>query len=80
VADRYVLELPQVGERAGSASGESTSTTLVEQMDVVEKVLIEQALKEHKGRPAAVAQALGIAKKTLYDKLHRHALSIDSYR
>jgi DNA-binding NtrC family response regulator len=49
-------------------------------MDVVEKVLIEQALKEHKGRPAAVAEALGIAKKTLYDKLHRHALSIDSYR
>ena len=41
---------------------------------------IERALKEHKGRPVAVAQALGIAKKTLYDKLHRHALSIDSYR
>lgn len=80
VADRYVLELPQAGERAASASGEATSATLVEQMDVVEKVLIEQALKAHQGRPAAVAQALGIAKKTLYDKLHRHALSIDSYR
>ncbi len=80
VADRYVLELPQAGEAGVSVSGEATPSTLVQQMDVVEKVLIEQALKEHKGRPAQVAQALGIAKKTLYDKLHRHALSIDSYR
>jgi two-component system C4-dicarboxylate transport response regulator DctD len=79
VADRYVLELPQAGEGA-QASGDDAPSTLLQQMDVVEKVLIEQALKEHKGRPAAVAQALGIAKKTLYDKLHRHALSIDSYR
>ncbi len=80
VADRYVLELPQAGEFDGSACGDLVSSSLVQQMDLVEKVLIEQALKEHKGRPVAVAQALGIAKKTLYDKLHRHALVIDSYR
>jgi DNA-binding NtrC family response regulator len=80
VADRYVLELPQAGVGAPCASDEAIPTTLVQQMDVVEKVLIAQALKAHNGRPAAVAQALGIAKKTLYDKLHRHALSIDSFR
>lgn len=80
VADRYVLELPQAGDGDAAATEDEASSTLVRQMDVVEKVLIEQALKEHKGRPVAVAQALGIAKKTLYDKLHRHALSIDSYR
>lgn len=80
VADRYVLELPQAGDADVAAAEGDGSSNLVRQMDVVEKVLIEQALKEHKGRPVAVAQALGIAKKTLYDKLHRHALSIDSYR
>jgi DNA-binding NtrC family response regulator len=82
VADRFVLALPPSGEGSEplAASGEAPAATLVQQMDVVEKVLIEQALKAHKGRPTAVAQALGIARKTLYDKLHRHALSIDSYR
>lgn len=80
VADRYVLELPQPDERDTPEPDEGGASSLARQMDVVEKVLIEQALKEHKGRPVAVAQALGIAKKTLYDKLHRHALSIDSYR
>lgn len=80
VADRYVLDLPSAGEGGAVAAQETGQATLVQQMDGVEKVLIEQALKEHKGRPVAVAQALGIAKKTLYDKLHRHALSIDDYR
>ena len=80
VADRYVLELPQAGEGIVSTAEAAGQSTLLQQMDVVERVLIEQALKEHKGRPVAVAQALGIAKKTLYDKLHRHALFIDSYR
>jgi DNA-binding NtrC family response regulator len=79
VADRFVLELPQTSELAASG-GEAGPMTLTQQMDSVEKVLIEQALKEHKGRPAVVADALGIARKTLYDKLHRHALSIESYR
>jgi two-component system C4-dicarboxylate transport response regulator DctD len=28
----------------------------------------------------AVCTALGIGKKTLYDKLHRHGIIIDDYR
>jgi DNA-binding NtrC family response regulator len=46
----------------------------------VEKALIEQALKQYNGRPLMVCEALGIAKKTLYDKLHRHGIVIDNYR
>jgi two-component system C4-dicarboxylate transport response regulator DctD len=73
-ADRIVLglapELAAAGERP----------TLPQQVDLFEKALIEQALKEHAGRPQAVCDALGIARKTLYDKLHRHGIAIDSFR
>jgi DNA-binding NtrC family response regulator len=53
---------------------------LARQMDVVEKALIEQALRRTQGKVPAAMELLGIAKKTLYDKLHRHAIDIDSFR
>ena len=76
-ADRFVLGLPGSGhpEEEGGAR-----LTLAQQMDLVEKSLIEQALKQHEGRPQAICDELGIAKKTLYDKLHRHGIVIDEYR
>jgi len=73
-ADRFVLGLP--GER-GAAAG---PLTLAQQMDMVEKTLIEQALKAHLGKPLPVCDTLGIGKKTLYDKLHRHGIVIDDFR
>ncbi len=76
VADRFVLGLPGSSEHASPPAEQ----TLTQQMDVIEKSLIEQALKQHHGRPIAVCAALGIGKKTLYDKLHRHAIVIDDYR
>ncbi len=50
------------------AGGES----LGRQMDVVEKYLIEAALRAQGGRVTATADALGLPRKTLYDKLKRH--------
>lgn len=76
-ADRFVLGLP--GAHQG-AQGAAPALTLAQQMDLVEKSLIEQALRQHGGRPQPVCQELGIGKKTLYDKLHRHAIVIDDYR
>ena len=73
-ADRIVLGL------APEIAGGAARPTLAQQVDVFEKALIEQALKEHAGRPQAVCDALGIARKTLYDKLHRHGIAIDSFR
>lgn len=79
MAERFVLGLPGARESAADAAA-PTPQTLVQQMDLVEKVLIEQALKQHAGRPQAVSEALGIAKKTLYDKMHRHGIVIENYR
>ncbi|MES2937935.1 MAG: sigma-54 dependent transcriptional regulator [Pseudomonadota bacterium] len=78
VADRMVL-----GLLAPDDSGLPQSTrplTLPLQIDMVEKALIEQALRQHKGRAQQVTEALGIAKKTLYDKMNRHGIKIDSFR
>jgi DNA-binding NtrC family response regulator len=73
-ADRFLLGLP--GEQGADAG----PLTLAQQMDMVEKTLIEQALKTYQGRPQPVCDALGIGKKTLYDKLHRHGIVIDTFR
>jgi DNA-binding NtrC family response regulator len=75
-ADRFVLGLPE----GAAAGGATPAMTLAQQMDMVEKTLIEQALKLHHGRPLMVCETLGIGKKTLYDKLHRHGIVIDEFR
>jgi len=54
--------------------------TLTVQMETVEKLLLEGALRDHAGRVAAVAEALGLPRKTLYDKLKRHGLDPAAFR
>jgi two-component system C4-dicarboxylate transport response regulator DctD len=76
-AERFVLGL---GGEQLIASGSSTPLTLVQQMDQVEKVLIEQALKAQHGNVSAACEALGIGRKTLYDKIARHGIVADDYR
>ena len=74
-ADRFVLE-----SGGGSLSAAVAPTSLAQQMEWVEKALIEQALRRCQGRMQDVMQQLGIAKKTLYDKLHRHGIDPDAFR
>jgi len=76
-AERYVLGLP--GEQL-VAPATGAPLTLGQQMDQVEKVLIEQALKAHKGNVSATCEALGIGRKTLYDKFTRHQINADDFR
>ena len=79
VAERFVLGIP--GAQPGlSGATPAAPATLAQQLDVVEKALVEQALKEHAGKPQAASDALGIAKKTLYDKVHRHGIQLETYR
>jgi two-component system C4-dicarboxylate transport response regulator DctD len=76
-AERFVLGL---GGESLVASEAGERLTLTQQMDQVEKVLIERALKQHGGRMSVACEALGIARKTLYDKLARHGIAVDDYR
>ena len=76
-AERFVLGLGVEGVVQPSAN---TALTLAQQMDQIEKALIEQALRLHKGRPTQASDALGIAKKTLYDKMTRYGIIIDEFR
>lgn len=50
------------------------------QMEMVEKLLIEAALRDHSGHVATVAQVLNLPRKTLYDKLKRHRIDPATFR
>jgi DNA-binding NtrC family response regulator len=77
-ADRFVLEASDSHEP--DAAEPLRSPTLAQQVDQVEKALLEHALRRHAGRMQGVMDALGTPKKTLYDKLHRHGIDPDRYR
>lgn len=47
---------------------------LVEQMDAFEKMVLSKSLRRAGGKAAAAADALGLPRKTLYDKLAKHGL------
>ena len=77
-ADRFVLEggdSPMPGD-----DGSTPVVPLAQQMERVEKALIEQALRRCQGRMQDVMQQLGTPKKTLYDKLHRHGIDPERFR
>ncbi|MCH7342481.1 sigma-54 dependent transcriptional regulator [Pelomonas sp. CA6] len=78
-ADRFVLALDDLD--SGAALQEvPPALNLARQMDLVEKTLIEQALRRTQGKIPATMELLGIAKKTLYDKLHRHGIQLETFR
>jgi len=77
-ADRFVLDI--LGQEGADESQTTAATTLAQQMDQVERALIEQALRRCQGRVPAAMEMLGTAKKTLYDKLHRHGIDLERFR
>jgi DNA-binding NtrC family response regulator len=78
-ADRFVLDGSDGGALANAASA-PCRLTLPQQVDLVEKTLIEQALARCEGSVQRAMDELGVPKKTLYDKLHRHNIDLDSFR
>jgi DNA-binding NtrC family response regulator len=76
-AERFVLGL---GDDRVIAAADASPPSLSQQLEQVEKVLIEQALKAQRGNISAACEALGIGRKTLYDKLARLGVSADDYR
>ncbi len=77
-ADRFVLSLG--GPQATDDEAEDTPSPLADQMERVERALIEQALRRSEGRVSRAMELLGTAKKTFYDKVHRHGINLDDFR
>jgi two-component system C4-dicarboxylate transport response regulator DctD len=79
VADRFVLGL--LGRHSHSTTVNSCSgRSLKDIVGDFERSLIVEALRRHHGDVLVVSENLGLPKKTLYDKMRRHALSGDEYR
>ncbi len=77
-ADRFVLAIDEL-DSAGAVQ-DIAPLSLARQMDLVEKTLIEQALRRSGGKVPAAMELLGTPKKTLYDKLHRHGIELERFR
>lgn len=77
-ADRTVLGLPSMDNVDPDAA--FVHRPLDEQVALFEKHLIQEALTASSGRAAMASEALGIPKKTLYDKLKRLGLAADDFK
>ncbi len=82
-AERYVL----LGEDCGfdlnqllTGGPDARSPTLPNQVECFEKSLIEQALAAHKGSIKETMDALGVPRKTLYDKMQKYGLDKKNFK
>ncbi|MBP7000171.1 sigma-54 dependent transcriptional regulator [Amaricoccus sp.] len=71
-AERAVLGLAEIASAA--PPGPDETGTLAERVDRFEAAQIRAALKRHGGDVAATVEALGLPRKTFYDKLKRHGI------
>jgi two-component system, NtrC family, C4-dicarboxylate transport response regulator DctD len=79
VAERFVL-----GVHGTSLDlikdGPGATTSFAEQVDAYERAILSEAMSRHEGNIAAVSESLNLPKKTLYDKLKRFNLAIETFR
>jgi two-component system C4-dicarboxylate transport response regulator DctD len=86
VAERYTLlgescgyDLEQLVHGTDEEQGEH-QVTLPDQVDCFEKSIIEQVLIAHKGNIKATMSALGVPRKTLYDKMRKYGLDKSRFK
>ena len=79
VADRFVLGLLEARFKL-LKSAQAPARTLADQVAQFERALIEEMLRRHRGNASAASEALGLPKKTFYDKLHRLNLTAEDFR
>ncbi|GFE64076.1 sigma-54-dependent transcriptional regulator [Litoreibacter roseus] len=87
LARNWPENLPELRNHANNfAMGTATPTdvqsdhTLAEQMDAFEKLVLSEALRRRNGKASETAEALGLPRKTFYDKLARHSLKPKDFR
>jgi two-component system C4-dicarboxylate transport response regulator DctD len=76
-AERVVLGLE--GSRAHRVSPNRSSSTLPEKLERYEAEIIRDTLSDNAGDVRRTVEALGIARKTFYDKLTRHGIDRTVY-
>ena len=54
--------------------------TLADQMDSFEKMILSDTLKRKNGKAVEAAEALGLPRKTFYDKLAKHNIRARDFR
>jgi len=82
-AERYVLLGESCGydiEQMVNADIDRPAMTLPEQLECFERSLIEQQLKANNGSIKATMEALGLPRKTLYDKMKKYRLDRVDYK
>lgn len=82
-AERYVLLGESCGydiEQMVGADVDRPPMTLPEQLECFERGLIEQQLKATNGSIKDTMGALGLPRKTLYDKMKKYGLDRDNYK
>ncbi|PZU21875.1 MAG: Fis family transcriptional regulator [Shinella sp.] len=78
-AERVVLGLEGDAPVGAPSPALAAGGTLPERIDRYEAEIIRETLKEQKGDVAGTVEALGIARKTFYDKLQRHGINRTDY-
>ena len=78
-AMRYALGagLGALGEVKEDGEGDAPPPGLTEQMEAVEKRLIENAIRSNGNSLKDTYEALGVSRKTLYDKMRKYGISVD---
>ncbi len=74
-ADRFVLGLGLLDGGGDLPAGTAPGLSLPERVDLFEKTVLEAELARHRGNVAATIDALGLPRKTFYDKLKKHAIT-----
>jgi two-component system C4-dicarboxylate transport response regulator DctD len=74
-ADRLVLGVVEESRTASFTAAKADAGNLPQQVDAYERMLIAEALAASENSVAAAAEALGVPKKTLYDKLKKYQLT-----
>ncbi|HIJ61638.1 MAG TPA: sigma-54-dependent Fis family transcriptional regulator [Rhodospirillaceae bacterium] len=79
-ADRFVLGLEDGESPVGLEAMVAIRHSLPQQLDLFEKSIIENELAIHQGNVKMTVEALGIPRKTFYDKIKRLGISANAFR
>ncbi|HIC81642.1 MAG TPA: Fis family transcriptional regulator, partial [Kiloniellaceae bacterium] len=78
-ADRFVLGLSDALPGPDNGFDPPAEGPLAARLNSVEKAILEAELQRQGGSLKATYEALGLSRKTLYDKLRRHGIRREDF-